>query len=47
MDIDKFNHEGYCDPTTYRVIVTQLHMRLLPISIAKKWQLIKRLPIFR
>ena len=28
-----------------RVILTRLHMRLLPISIVKKWQLIKRLPI--
>lgn len=28
-----------------RVIPPRLHMRLLPISIVKKWQLIKRLPL--
>lgn len=37
MSVDKFNHEGYFDLTTYG---------LLPTSTVRKWQLIKRLPIF-
>ena len=37
MGVDKFNHEGYFDPTTYEALTT---------STVRKWQLIKRLPIF-